>query len=528
MASILYPDTKIATKPDGLSTAVVLILGVLGLGMSAIAAQFTVAGVWPLAVGLILALPGAILLHKYPLAGLMLWLLLTPFVVATNGGAARKVFWVVHRFLPVITLGVIVLMSMLRIHARKLPRLGWAELGMFGYLLCSVISVIYLNNNAMATLYHLYERVAMPMCLYLIVRLLDPSAQDLRRLLPIFIFILLTQSLIGILSWVAPQTLPDPWLNRVGLRTTGSLRAYSVFSTTVIFAGLYILHGGMMQGRRWLRVGALLLFMLTGLMVFLSYSRGSWLAGLVVFLGVIYLYPRILGRMVMMLVPVGLVVGMLGSMLASTDTLNDHVAFASNRFYSSQSEESALSRLPVYYASYRMFMAKPAFGWGYSNFDRYDRQFQDRVLGLVSPEKDHASHNVYLTILAEQGAVGLLLFMLPLWLWWKRTLIVLTDLPADRFKGRQLVIVFWLVLVSHIIVNNFSNMRVVFGLGLWWVALGFIASIVDSYRPAPEESPVRQMARTPNPGDTLAQVGIVHYRHQNLLTDKNLLAEQRR
>lgn len=523
MASILYPDAKFMSNQDKLTIPTVLILGLLGVGLSAICAQFAVMGLWPLGVGLILALPGAILLHKYPLAGLMLWLLLTPFVVATNGGGARKVYWVVHRFLPVITLGVIVLMPMLKMHARKLPKLGWAELAMFGYLLCSVISVIYLNNDPLATAYHLYERVAMPMCLYLIVRLTAPTEQDLRRLLPIFIFILLSQSAIGILSWVAPQVLPDPWLNRVGLRTTGSLRAYSVFSTTVIFAGLYILHSGMMQERRWIRIGAVLLFFLMGFMVFLSYSRGSWLAGMVVFLGVIYLYPQILGRMVMMLVPLGLVIGLVGSMLASADMLNEHVEYASNRFYSDQSEESALSRLPVYYASYRMFMAKPAFGWGYGNFDRYDRQFQDRVLGLVSPEKDHASHNLYLTVLAEQGAVGFFLFMFPLWLWWKRTIIVLPDLPTDTFKGRQLVIVFWLVLVSHVIVNNFSNMRVVFGLGLWWLALGFIASIVDPYRPDPAESPVRQVARQlerrDTPDETVADVGIVHYQHRDVLND---------
>jgi hypothetical protein len=35
--------------------------------------------------------------------------------------------------------------------------------------------------------------------------------------------------------------------------------------------------------------------------------------------------------------------------------------------------------------------------------------------------------------------------------------------------------------LHHIVVNNFSNMRVVYGLGLWWVILGLIASLVYSH-----------------------------------------------
>ncbi len=34
-----------------------------------------------------------------------------------------------------------------------------------------------------------------------------------------------------------------------------------------------------------------------------------------------------------------------------------------------------------------MFQARPLFGWGYGNFDRYDREFQGRAADLVNSGK---------------------------------------------------------------------------------------------------------------------------------------------
>ena len=126
-----------------------------------------------------------------------------------------------------------------------------------------------------------------------------------------------------------------------------------------------------------------------------------------------------------------------------------------------------------------MFEQKPLTGWGFDNFDRYDREFQSEV-GDFIPEKDHASHNVYLTLLAEQGLVGWLLFLGPaIWLL-VRTVRVFSSLPRTGLASRKLVVLLWAVLAAHVTVNNFSNMRVVFGLGQWWLVLGLIATLVSA------------------------------------------------
>lgn len=460
-----------------------LLFGLLGIGLSLVIAYLAAEGLWPVAVGLLAALPVFVLLHRYPLAGLFIWLLLTPFLVATDGGSIRKVYWVIHRLLPPATVGIILLSSMLRIHPRKLPKLSWAELAMAGYLIATQVSVIYLNNDVMATTYHVYDRIFVPMCLYLLIRFVRPTEKDLQRLLPFLIFLLVSQSIIGLLSWSVPQVLPSAWLNRVGLRTTGSLRSYSVFTITVVTCGLIILQSALNNGRSKKRRGLFFcLFALTYFMIFLSFSRGSWLAGLVVLLGLTLLYPRFIGRFSLTVVPIAAV-------LLSVGLLSSHAEWARQRFYSDQSEEAALSRLPVYYASYRMFEAKPLFGWGYSNFDRFDRQFQTRVGDLISPSKDHASHNLYLTIVAEQGVIGILLYLAPMLWWLGQSSKALPKLPPDGFWSRKLLVIFWLLIIFHIIVNNFSNMRVVFGLGMWWITLGFIANLATAAITSQEETP---------------------------------------
>lgn len=441
------------------------------LGGALIMALLASEGLWPIGLVLLAAIPGFVILHRAPFAVLLLWLLLTPFLVATDGGALRRVYWVVHRMLPPLTIGVIVLSTALRMRPRRLPRPLIADLGALGYLLASLLSILYLNEQVTATVIYLYDHIFIPVCLYLLVRLLAPQERELKLLLPIVTFTLLTQSIIGLLSWSAPSLLPEFWLGRAGLRTTGSLVSYSVFSAVVAFCGLLLLHAAnTLTLSRRLRLIFMALFLLAGFMIFFSFSRGSWLAGLVLVGGLFFIHRRSLIQLALVAFPILL-------LLLGTGLLADEARYAQQRFFSEGSEESALSRLPVVYASLRMFEEKPLFGWGYENFDKFDYQFQRRVGDLINPDKDHASHNVYLSILAEQGLVGLSLFLTPLLgaLYW--TAKSWRRLAPDGFLSRKLVCILWLVIIFHMVVNNFSNMRIEYGQGMWWITLALILAL---------------------------------------------------
>lgn len=428
-----------------------------------------------------LAVPAAHVAVKYPLSAIVLWLLAASLVVETSGGGMRMVFWLVHRAAPPLAVLNVVLAEGLGAIPR-LPRLSAAEAAMFGYVVITELSILFTSSAVVQSSYHLYDRVVVPMCLYLLVRLVQPDERQLRKVLPIVAFVLLVQAAIGALQWVAPGALPGVWATRAGTRTTGSLLQPGVYSTTMLAAGLILLHIGMQERHRLIARLSIGLVPLAVVMVFMTYSRASWLAGLIVMLGLFTMYPRYVTKLAVCLMVACV-------LLLSSGAISAQVERAQKRFLSEDSEQSALSRLPVVAASVRMLQQKPVTGWGFDSFDKYDRQFQGAVAGLVVPEKDHSSHNLYLTILAEQGVPGFVLFMSPFFYWLLRSWRVRRTMPVEGIVSRNLLIALWLMLLSHVVVNNYANMRVEWGLGLWWVTLGMIASLVVRYDPV-------EMART--------------------------------
>jgi O-antigen ligase len=452
----------------------------------AVLAYLLVRGQIVIALALLLAFPTFLLLQRYPVAVIGIWLLAAQFLTANEeGSSGRSVYWLVHRALPVAAVLAVMVTQLVRLRSRPLPRLGWPELAMVSYLAYSALSIAFTSPDVPATLYLLFDRVLIPMCLYLLVRLLEPGERQLRVLLPILGFVLISQSVIGGLAWINPGVLPEGWLGREGTRTVGSLQHPNVYGTVVLACGALLFHAatsipGWRMPKRLL-VGAGLVLALV--MVFLTYSRASWLAAVVVVLGLAFLYPRVITK-------AGLAIGLAAILLVGFGLVFGQTDTAAQRL---ASEETALSRLPVVVGSIRMFQQKPVTGWGYGNFDLYDYQFQGQFGELVVPEKDHASHNLFLTILAEQGLIGLLLYLAPLVWWLVATRAALRTMPATGFISRKLLIVLWLVLAAIFVVSNLSNMRVVFGLGVWWMTLGLIGSLIERYRKEDSRAPTARV-----------------------------------
>jgi O-antigen ligase len=74
---------------------------------------------------------------------------------------------------------------------------------------------------------------------------------------------------------------------------------------------------------------------------------------------------------------------------------------------------------------------KPVFGWGYGSFDRVKNTSQLAAAGGMSITYllESTSHNTYLTMLVETGAVGLLLYVLPF--------LILAGRGAARARARS-------------------------------------------------------------------------------------------
>lgn len=464
-----------ATVPSeqSLRPSVALGLAGLGLAMAGMVVVLVSMGLWYVAVVLLAAAPGLYLLHRYPFSAVIVWVALAPLLMSGGGGVERRLYWLVHRALPLGAIVVLLVARWLGVRKERFPKLGWPEAMIGGYLLFTAISIAYRSGDTVATYIYMYDHVVVPVILYLLVRLLAPGEKDFHRLVPALIFFLLSQSAIGLMEWAAPERLPAVWTNREN-RASGTLRHPNVFAVTLLFAGLYLAHYG-----RQVRVSPMVKRLTGGLlglalgMAVVTMSRASWLAAFLVVAGLFFVYRSLTRRLVMLLGAAALALVLAGGALAP---LMDAVG---QRFYSDASAESALSRLPVVLASLRMIEARPLIGWGYENFDLYDHGFVSSIEGLYVPDKDHASHNFFLTLGAESGFIGLLLYLGPLLWWLGKSRSGWRRLPRSGFRSRKLVAVLWLAMAAQVLVYNFSNNRVAFGLGVWWLTVGLLADACD-------------------------------------------------
>lgn len=443
----------------------------IAAGIAVVVAFLLGLGMWHLALVLIAVAPALYLLSRYPLAALMVWLAIDPFLMAIEGGgAARQLYWLVHRALPVGALLLVVLGRLIGVRKEPFHKLGWPEVMVGGYFMLTVVSIAYRSPDTTATYIYMWDHVLVPLSIYMLVRLLAPDEYDLRRLVPFFAFFLVTQAIIGGLSLVAPGILPESFLNRE-FRTTGTLRHPNVYGVSLLFAGLYIAHWGqVLEDRPRQRALAGLAAVVAAGMGVATLSRATWLAVVVVVFGLLFIYPQLTRRIMAFGVAVALLAVFMGGIVTDVgDALNDRL----------QSSDTALSRLPVVVASLRMIEAKPLFGFGYENFDRFDQQYQSSIEGVYVPDKDHASHNFFLTLGAEGGLVGLLLYLGPiLWAAYK-TFGGLGHLPKTGFRSQRLVWLLWLSLAAQAVAFNFSNNRVAFGLAMWWITVGLLVSLCD-------------------------------------------------
>lgn len=443
----------------------------LGLGLGILLAFFIVNEDWHLVLGLVLLVPAAILFNTYPFAGLMIWALAMPFLQTTPTQASRYVYWIIHRALPPVALAVAVLANLARVSKRRQRvRLGWAEWVMVLYLGLVVLNIFWFHAGSTAYLYMFYDRVFVPFCLYLFVRVVAPGEVELKRLMPVAFVIVMVECVAGVLSWFAPQVLPADWLTLQGARTTGSLAYPHAYTTTLVFFSFLLFQDAMNRKPGVVRSAFLFAFGFAAVCVFISFSRGGWLGGVVAGAGLLVMYPK---TMVRVAVVVLILMALLG-----TGVLSQQMAYARERM---NSEDTAKDRLVIWDAGLQMIKAKPLFGWGYGDYSKYAGQFQRRVANYVAAYA-HASHNSYIAMAAETGVPALLLFMFPVLWWLVLSVRAAPRMPQGGLWSRPLLGILWMVVVDHVVVTFFSDMRhSTYGMGIWWIALGLIASMVEAH-----------------------------------------------
>jgi O-antigen ligase len=439
-----------------------------GAALAMVSAYLIVKGQVYLALCLALAVPAIVVLVRYPFVAVLIWLLVFPFFVREPSALGEIMYWLLHRVMIPFALLLTILSDWFGLRVRPPVRFGRAELIMLFFFVLALANILLMTGNPARAFMSFYDRLIVPFCMYALVRLTAPSAQDIERLLPVAFVTVIIQGSIGLLSWFAPQALPEQWLRLAGDRTVGTFGNAAVYTSTLIFLSLFLLHHTMQTRSAWVRPLFIFAVGLSMFCIFFSFSRGSWLGGLVVLLGWSFLYPKVILRVTVVILILFVALGQ--------TVLAKEVAFAIERLNNVRSAES---RVIQNGASLKMIEARPWLGWGYGNYERYNREFVARV-GDVAVQKSTTSHNTYLTLTVEMGLVGLALYAFSVAWWLFLSLRVWRRLPRAGVLGRSMLVLLWLLILDHVIVSNFMDMirYNLFGTTVFWMALGFIANTV--------------------------------------------------
>jgi O-antigen ligase len=476
-------ETSNPGQPTALSAWLALVLGgVLGV----LGAYLVIMENWVALAALLLVVPMLLLFFYYPFITVIGWLLVFPFFISEALPGSRPIYWLLHRAMIPGALLALCTLSILGIRKIRNVRLGLVDGVMIAYVILCVINILMLTARPNSQLIHFYDRIAVPFCMYWVIRVIRPGQIDLERLAPVAFTLIFSQGIIGVLSWFAPQVLPPQWLGRLGERTVGTFGNPAVFTTTLLFA-VVILTQTVWRDSYQKKLQMAVSFLAVAFaffLVFFSFSRGSWLGAVPVWLGLYMIHPKWMRRLSLVgsiaLVP-----------LLALGPLAEYSSFAQERLFT---ETTAEGRVIGGAATFRMIQEKPVFGWGYRNHELYDEQFRDRVLGLVDG-KEQSSHNTYLLIAAEMGILGLILYYLPIGLLLYMTVKYWRRLPSIQIWSRSMVLMLWLLIIDHMIVGLFTDMiqSPFFNTVIWWLMLGLIANAIDVGRDSKVSSQSKQL-----------------------------------
>lgn len=463
----------------------------LGLILAPVLAELIVGRVWLAALPVAFLVPAVILIFRYPFVGIIIWLAVLPLFPFSD--EYKYLYYLLHRVLLPLTFGIAVLARMIRVKNYQPIRLKWFDGFILGYAALGIIWVL-INRSQTIVLMFFYDRTLVPFIAYFFMRFLNPRERDLKRLTGVMVFLTLVEIVVGLIGWFAPHLLPSLWVSRlVGDRVVGTFSQSEVYGSILMYCLVFIYHYAMNIKKGFTQTFLVLLFGLGMVCIFFTFTRSCWGAALIVLLGLLFLYPKTTFLLISIVLPIMIVLGQ--------SVLANEIAHATERL---NNQDTAEGRVVLAYAGQQMFLAKPIFGWGYNQYDRYDWRFMRRVSNVAPTKWDiekGTSHNSFLTMLAETGLVGFALYFIPVIGWLILSLKALPRLPKTGFWSWRLIIIAWLPIVFQLVTAQTVDYRFfLVPLTVMWLILGIIASITQRYlnsdkaavvEPARLKSPIR-------------------------------------
>ena len=388
------------------------LLPLVGVGVVSIAAAESVAGMGtrvPKTLVAVLALAGAAVLLSVDTVQLFLgWLLVAPLFQesASNSGLGHALALALYTAPPLVLLAKHLAADGTR------PQAEWFDFFPALFLAYLVVSLAATGGadlrtaGTVATVRTLYQNVAIGIIIYYVVsfwRGRGPSLVATARVL------LIVAALQAVLAIIEAPTHWNLW-HDTNWQRAGDYRSIATLGNpavtgAVIGVGIVVALAVLCwRGPFELRRLALVMLILGFPALYATKTRGPILATLVAALLVVLFSARsrLVGVGAIALVALLLVV-----FWPRIQTSSVYQARITQK-------QNIQARLVLQEVSIKLIQQKPVLGWGYDSFDRvkYDVAVPSPQLPL-SQALQSTSHDTYLTILVEYGAVGFAIFVLP-------------------------------------------------------------------------------------------------------------------
>ncbi|MFI5166982.1 MAG: O-antigen ligase family protein [Thermoanaerobaculales bacterium] len=425
-------------------------------------------------------------------AVLVAWIVLAALVPRLS--PLRPVYLVNTYLLLPALFGAALLDCVLRSRRRWALRVRVSDAGLALFGLVAVASIALQHDPGAVVrqnLADLWRTFVVPVAAFWAIRLTRPREKGLASWAVPLAALCAIELAVGLLAWLDPPALPSFWPGSIqetgGVRITGTLPQPDLYAAVMVFCATTLANLGAGAASRLTRslAGGGIALAFTG--VFLSFSRASWLGGLLALAILVANYGRKLAVpcVVIVLAVVGLsrvhegTARLPASGPATAAPARENESYATTRLTMTW---TIRDRIVLDVAGLKMFLRRPLLGWGFGSYDRHAHEFVAKVGPFVPTEWDKneaASHCTHLSILAEMGVLGYGLLALPA----ARLVGAMVHRRKTLWRDRPLVGL-WAIAIFLAVVSLLVDLRyVALSLGLGGLVLGLIAVRVDADEP---------------------------------------------
>jgi O-antigen ligase len=327
-----------------------------------------------------------------------------------------------------------------------------------------------------STTMHLINGYLVPAFLYCILRNIKPNARWVGSALAVFLIFGLYLSATAILeitkqwSLVFPSFIGDPKLGIHFGRARGpmlnSVRLGMCLCACLAALWTFLVWQRPKHVSTWIVASTLTPLLMAA--IALTYTRSIWMAAIAIV--VIMLLTMLQGKT--RLTAVGGLV--FGAVLAALIAGPNLIAFK-REYSAAETLESTKMRGAFAYVSWKMFEDRPLIGYGFNQFQVYNRPYlDDRTTDIrLESIRGYVHHNSYLSLLVDLGLVGAVLFALASAAMMRGVWTLMRD-RGSTAMAKSIAVFSMCMIASHAIQMAFHEVSfssieytlLVFGLGL--------------------------------------------------------------